>query len=354
MNFKKLIIPSVVVIAAIAFGAWKLGSNKKKMEANAALASEKTVIFPVTVVKPQFQTVSQNFTESGTFNPIHDLNLVAEVAGKITAVKVKEGNFVAQGQILVQVDNEQTNIDLTLAQASLDKSKSDLAKLETMLSGNAASEQQVVEARLGVKNGENKVAALKRQLRLSSVTAPISGYVNNFNLEIGSFLSPGTLVAEIVDISRIKMVVKVLDNQIVELKQGQNVTITPDLYQGKHITGKVVAVSSKADASRRFEVEIEFPNDKTNPIKAGMTGKALFEFGGTKKAITIPASCLVGGIQQPQVYVINNDVAELKSIVAGGIHDDLLEVVSGLDTSESVVQTGQLNLADQAKVQIIK
>lgn len=354
MNFKKIIIPSAVVLALVALTVWKLSSNKKHMAANAAIANEKIVIFPVTTANPKFQIVSQNFEQNGTFNPIHDLNLVAETAGKITAVKVKAGDFVNQGQVLVQVDNEQTQIDFQLAQTALDKAKSDLAKLENMLAGNAATQKQVDDAKLGVKDAETKVASLKRQLRLSSITAPISGYINNFNLEIGSFVSHGTFVAEIVDISRIKMVVKVLDNQVVEIKNGQNVTVTPDLYQGIQITGKVVSVASKADGSRRFAVEIEFANDKENPIKAGMTGKALFEFGGTKQAITIPVRCLVGGTQNPQVYVVKDSIAHLKNIVAGGINNGLLEVVSGLDTSEKVVETGQLNLADQAKVQIIE
>lgn len=354
MNFKKLILPAVIVIGAVGFVVWKLSSNKERMETNAAIANKKIVVFPVTVVNPTFQVVSQNFEQNGTFNAVHNLNLVAEVSGKVTALRVKNGDFVSKGQTLVQVDNEQTLIDLQVAQVAYDKAKSDLAKLETMLAGNAATSQQVEDAKLNMKNNESKVSSLKRQLRLSSISAPISGYVNNFSLEVGSFVSHGTFVAEIVDISRIKMVVKVLDNQIVEIKQGQKVTVTPDLYQGDKIEGKVVSVASKADGSRRFAVEVEFPNNKENPLRAGMAGKALFEFGGTKKAIIIPVKCLLSGTQEPQVYVVKDSVAYLKNIVAGNIHDGLLEVVTGLDTSDVVVETGQLNLADQAKVQIIK
>lgn len=354
MNFKKLIIPALVVITAVAFTVWKLTSNKKHMEENAAIASEKIVIFPVTVANPTLQTVSQNFEQNGTFNPVHDLNVVSEVAGRITALKVKNGDYVNKGQTLVQVDNEQTLIDLKVAQTAYEKSKSDLEKLEAMLEGNAATTQQVAEAKLGLRSNESKVLALQRQLRLSSVTAPISGYVNNFNLETGSFLSPGVPVAEIVDISKIKMVVKVLDNQIVAIKEGQSVAVTPDLYQGTKLEGKVIAVASKADGSRRFAVEIVFPNSKQNPLKAGMTGKALFELGGSKEAITIPVKSLIGGTQEPQVYVVKDSTAQLRNIVIGGIQGEVLEVVSGLETSDVVVVTGQLNLADQAKVQIIE
>lgn len=354
MNFKKLIIPSAVVLALVALTVWKLASNKETMEKQAALANEKRVIFPVTIVKPTRQMISQNFEQTGIFNPVHNLMLQSEVAGRITSLKIKEGDYVTQGQVLVQLDNEQTIIDLQLAQSALEKSKSDLAKLEAMLQGDAASKQQVEDAKLGVKDGEAKVASLKRLLRLLSITAPISGYINNFSLEVGSFLSPGAVVAEIVDISRIKMVVKLLDYQVLEVKNGQTVTITPDLYQGVRIEGKIVSIAAKADGSRRFEAEIEFPNNKENPIKAGMTGKALFSFGSTKETTTIPVKCLVDGVQDPKVYLVKDSLAYLRKIVAGGISNDLVEVISGLDQSDMVVETGQLNLSNEAQVQIIK
>lgn len=351
--FRRIILPILIVIVVIIAIVAKLGSNKEKMEANAAISNQKATIFPVTVVNPKNDTISQDFEMNGNFIADHDLNFVSEVSGRIKMLNIENGDYVTAGKVIATLDNEQTAIDLNLAQASLDKAKADLSKYEAMLAGNAASKQQVEDARMTLQSAKSKVDGLKRQMRLSTIVAPISGVISDLKVEKGSYLSPGTPIAQIVDIKSLKMSVKLLDNQVVRLKNEQPVVIIPDLYSNTEIPGKVSSIAPKADNSRRYDTEIKFVNPAKTPLKSGMTGKVQFRLGGSKEALTIPMKCLVGSVQDPKVYVIDGEHAKLVTIQIGSIDEDKMEIVSGLKTSDQVVATGQLNLTDGSRINII-
>ena len=352
--FRRIILPILIVLVILVMIVAKLGSNKEKMDASAAITQEKMTVFPVTVIQPKEETISRDFTINGDFIPDHELEFVSEVSGRVKSVSVENGDYVTAGKVLAVIDNEQIHIDLNLAKATLEKAKNDLEKYENMLRSNAVNKQQVEDMRMQVKSAESQVKTLQRQLKLTSIVSPISGVVANVSVEKGSFLAPGTHIADIIDIKSLKMSVKLLDQQVVNVKENQSVDIIPDLYKSTTISGKVASIAPQADGSRKFKTEIRFTNPSKTPLKSGMTGTVKFTFGGTREAMTIPVKCLVGSVRDPKVYVVENGVAKLVSIRTGGVTDDKLEVVSGLSTSMKVVKTGQLNLSNGVKIKIIQ
>lgn len=351
--FRRIILPILIVLVLIFAAIAKLGSNKEKMDAKVKISEKMMTVFPVTVVNPNMETITQDFSINGEFIPDHELKFLSEVAGRVRKLNVENGDYVTQGKVIAVIDNEQTQIDLNLAEITLEKAKSDLEKYENMLKGNAVSKQQVEEARIGVRRAESNVKSLKRQRDLASIVAPISGVISNLSVEKGSFLSPGAPIADIVDIKSLKMSVKLLDNQVIRVNNGQTVRISPDLYKGVTITGTVASVSPQADGSKKYATEIRFTNPSKTPLKSGMTGDVKFTFGGTKTALTIPIKCLVGSTKNPKVYIVEGGKAKLVSIQAGSIENDKLEIISGLSERMQVVSTGQLNLSKGSKVKII-
>ncbi len=352
--FRRIILPILIGVVLLFVVISKLGSNKEKMDANASITDQKMTIFPVTIAKPAMETVSQDFELNGNFIPDHQLSFVSETAGRVRTLSIENGDHVKEGQVIATLDNEQIRIDLALAKTTLDKAKSDLEKYERMVVSGAVNKQQVEEMRMTMNTADAKVKTLQRDLKLTTIVSPISGVVSNVTIEKGSYLSPGTAIADIVDIKSLKMSVKLLDAQVVRVNVGQPVNIVPDLYTQSVIPGKVVSVSPQADGSKKFDTEIRFTNPAKTPLKSGMTGKVKFTFGGTKEALTIPIKCLVGSIKNPKVFVVQDGKAKLTKIEIGAVDDDKLEIVSGLTQGMQVVKTGQLNIDNGSKVKIIK
>jgi len=98
-------------------------------------------------------------------------------------------------------------------------------------------------------------------------------------------------------------------------------------------------------------VEIEVSNPEPNTIRAGMYATASFKFPTQEAQIAVPRSAFVGGVSSNQLFVLENgDTARLKTVVAGRVVGEQVEVISGLNEGEVVITSGQINLVDGSKV----
>ena len=352
----KIVRNVLIALVLVGFVVWKLTSNKAEKEEKTEMANPVVTVFPVTVINAKPENISGNFMVSGTFLPFRELNFVSETQGRIVSLLVENGDVVAQGQLIAKLDDEQVKYDLTLAEAQYQKAEDDLNRFKKMSAEGAVTKQQLADINLGYNNAKNRLNTLQRQSRNASVVAPIAGTINNLKLEVGSYVAPGTMIAEIVDVSRIKMLVKLSDAEILKVKRGDKVEVHADLFMDTKFNAAVNALSVKADGAKKYDVELLIENSEKNPIKAGMTGRASFESGEQKQAILIPVNCILGGVKDPSVYIVNpkDTVVHLTHIVLGLNAEDKVEVVRGVNANDIVVVSGQLNLNEGNKVEIIK
>ena len=354
-NFK--IIRNVLIGAVlVALVVWKLAANKAEKDEKTELANPVVTIFPVTVSEVKPENISGDFSVSGTFAAVRELNFVSETQGRVVSLLVANGDVVSQGQLIAKLDDEQVKYDLALADAAFKKAEDDLDRFKNMSQKEAITKQQLADITLAYNNAKNKLNTLQRMARNTSVVAPIAGTINNLKLEVGSYLAPGSMIAEIVDVSRLKMTVKLSDAEIVKIKKGNKVNVKADLFNDVKFTATVNALSVKADGAKKYDVELLIDNSDKNSIKAGMTGSASFEMGEAKLAIMVPKNCLMGGVKNPSVFVVNkkDQTAHLVPVVLGLTVEDKIEIVKGLTSNDAVVISGQLNLAEGNKVEIIK
>ena len=133
------------------------------------------------------------------------------------------------------------------------------------------------------------------------------------------------------------------------------------LFEGKSseyrdfFSGKITFIASKADSSLNFPVEIEITNNASKDLKAGMYGTAQFTTNqGKKSLLIVPRNAFIGSVSSNEMFVIENGTAKLKTVTAGRILGDKVEILNGLSEGETVIITGQINLQDGSKVEIIK
>jgi RND family efflux transporter MFP subunit len=308
---------------------------------------------PVFVTKIAKSRISGDFTTNGSFSAIHELTLASEGQGKVVSLLFNTGDFVKQGQVLAKLDDEVLRSQLSLAQVALEKAKTDLRKYEGLLKNDAISSQQVEDARLFVTKSEADVVTLKKQLDNTTIKAPIQGTIVRKMIETGSLLMPGSPVAEIVDISRLKFIANVAESEAVRIKGNQKINLSSSLFPGINYPGTVVSVGVKADESRRFPIEIEMVNDARHPLKAGMFGTAAFSSGMERECLTIPRHTIIGSVKDPQVYIVEGNRAFLRAIRIGSADDKQVEVLDGLKEGELIVTSGQINLDNNTIITIV-
>jgi len=170
-------------------------------------------------------------------------------------------------------------------------------------------------------------------------------------IEQGSFVGGGMKIAEIVDVSRLKLVVRVSEEVVVKLKKGQKVKVKVDVFPEEEFDAAISLIAVKADYGGKYQIEITLSDKKNLPLKAGMFARAYFG-GEERNSMVIPRKAIIGSIQSPKVYVVKEGKASLRSLKIGFHNSEKVEVTQGLEEGEQVVVNGQINLAEGTKVVI--
>ena len=352
---KKNIITIGLIVAALAIIAYTLMNNKKENEAKTAIVAEKNASVSVKVGTVKTEEVSLDFSANGNFEPLQELKFSAEKPGRVVRVLVKEGDNVRIGQTLAIIRSEQISSDLQTAQASYQNAQADYSRFENAYKTGGVTKQQLDQAKLGLVTSKSRLQQAKVNIGDTNIKATINGIVNKRYIEPGSVLGAATQMFDIVNVSKLKLKVTVNESQVASLKLGNTVQVSASVYPDTKFSGRITFIAPKADTSLNFPVEIEIANNSSNDLKAGMYGTAEFASNQQKQSLmVVPRNAFVGSVSSNQIFVAENGVAKLKTVAAGRILGDKVEIISGLSDGETVIITGQINLQDGSKVDIIK
>ncbi len=349
---KKSIIISAILVAIISIVSWKLVNNKKTIDSRKEVKTVLTEI-AVTVVPAEMKTIDGNLKLVGTAEAERTVSVASVSAGRITRVNFKLGDFVNKGTVLAQVDDEYKRLSLETAQLNYNKFKEDYERFQVLREGDAASEIQLRDMKLGFENASIQLENAKKQWEDTRVVAPYSGYITLQNAEEGAYVNVGTAVAGIVDIAQLKITLMISENSVYTIRQGQEAIVTASVYPKATYKGKVYHISPQGDNAHTYPVEIIVPNSKEYPLKAGTYVNVQINMGQSAPSLMIPREAIVSSVKEPSVYVVSDDMAKLTRIVTGRDAGSYLEVLSGLNENDLVVTNGQINLMDGAKVSII-
>ena len=294
-------------------------------------------------------TFESSYNFLGTFEAYRQNTISSDAQGKLIKLSIEEGDRITKGQVIAKIDDELLRLQLDNAEVALEGQKNDDARYTNLGKDNVVSGVQVEKTKLGLRSAEIQKRLIEKQLRSTTITAPFSGVVTKKMVDLGSFIGNGTPIAEITDISSLKLTISVPERDILKFKLGQSVELKADIYGNRIFTGKVSNISVQADKSHNFKIQITAPNQKQE-LMAGMYGSASLNNDKSITSLSIPRKALIGSSKNPQVYVIRNGKSILTSFSAGTSDGEFIEVISGLSKSDLIVIKGQVNLQNNSKV----
>ncbi|QLC64775.1 efflux RND transporter periplasmic adaptor subunit [Flavobacterium sp. LPB0248] len=350
---KKKHIAILIAAALVGLIVFKLASNKSKIE-----QSNKTVIqqirIPVTA-SPVTQEVQQiNMVKTGILAPFKEARLISVTSGNVQKLLFNLGDRVTQGQVLAVIDTHLLELDLQRSETQVKKLRNDLKTYTELLQGNAATQERVNEIRQNYQNALTASDQIRKQLNDAKIKAPTSGIIGSKTVEEGVFVQGGSEIASIVNLSQLKIQVKLTETEVYQAKEGQSVKLTTDIYPGKIFEGTISYISPQADQTHSYTVEITASNNKDTPLRSGTFVFADFSRKTTESILLIPREALTESTKNAAVYVVKDGKAKLRQIKTGTVYGNAIEVLAGLELAEQIVTSGQINLKDNALISISK
>lgn len=306
------------------------------------------------------QEVFNHFVElQGSVDTKQNLVVFPEFSGILSKVYVKEGQSVRKGQTLAKIDDGGLSQQIAQLQIQADLAKTTYERQERLWNQKIGSEIQYLQAKSSYEAQQKAVNQLKEQLNKTIVTAPFSGTIDDVITEQGSVVSQGqSQLFRIVSLKDMYIETDVPERFISDIVVGKNVIVEFPIL-GKTMDAKIRQAGNFINpANRTFKVEIAVPNDNKQ-IKPNLTAKLKINDYTNNKAILIPQSIISENAEgQQYVYTItdkaaNKGKAKRVFIETGKTQGDFIEVLSGIENGNEIVDEGARSVKDGQEVKIL-
>lgn len=333
---------------------------------NAQGDDEQEASLPVSV---QTQTVVPREARAlvkatGTVEARSDVTVVSESAGTIKKVMFELGDEVQEGQGLVKLDRKLQRMAVRQAAAQLEQagaaeelSLQNEQRMEQLASKGSASQAELDQASMQAKSAVAarkmaKVALEQAQYALTktTVTSPIDGRVTLKMVSRGETLAPGSPVAQVTDLSSLKVVVGLTEREVADLVVDQPVLVTSSVNPDVRSTGRIAAIGYKAvGPTRAFPVEV-WIQEYDERLHPGMTVEIEVEVEKLPEAILVHVNDLFEEDGKSFVWVVDQGKAARRWVQQGRKIDEKVVILSGLEQGDRIVVTGGDLLHDGAAV----
>ena len=298
----------------------------------------------------KLQEVPMRYVTSGTVTSDHSVSISSRLSGYIRDMKVREGDNIKEGQVLLTIDSVDAKQALIQASADLKNAKAEMKRYKSLLKAGAVTSQQADKVVLRYNVAKSQVAQAKHQLSYAKVLSPVSGVVVQKRMSQGDLASSGVPILTIEDPSSLLVETYVSEQFVGRIHEGDEVDVEIASLK-KHFQGTIRQVVQAADpVSHQFLVKTALPS--VSDIHPGMYAQTGF-YIGMRKALLIPKEAVLSQAGLHGVYTVDDSkVIHYRQVRLGQKSDGMVEILAGLHDGDLIVWDKALTLRTGIKVQL--
>src|SRR3954469_22068971 len=315
----------------------------------------------VTVAEAKSEVIPNLLTAVGDLAAVHQVNVTSDVSGRITEILFTAGTEVKAGSPLIQLFDAPEQADLasfkaqaTVAQLSLDRAKQ-------LASRQFGPQATVDQAQAAYDQANAGIARTQAIISQKLVRAPFDGDLGVRHVEVGQFLTAGTQIVTLTDLSQLYANFTVTEKDSAQLKVGQVVRIKVDPYPGRNFEGEITTIEPQiATETRNIRVQATIGNPD-GILKPGMFATTTVVLPDKPAVVTVPETAVDYTLYGDSVFIIaekkeeegKTSLSAVRTFVRTGNRvNGRTEILSGVKDGDRVVAVGQLKLQSGAAVTI--
>jgi multidrug efflux system membrane fusion protein len=233
----------------------------------------------VQIVWLEASPVARQQVLQGQLEPWKRAELSAQVSGTVTGIERDKGSEVVRGDALLKLSAENRPEQLLREEAEVRQREAAVTAARRLRDSKLISANDLLKVETELANARVRLAAARLALENTQIKAPFAGIVDQRRVELGDFVQPGQNLLTLVDISRLKVVAQIPQQQVAALRLQQPVRV--QLLNGGELQGQVHFIAAAADpGTRSFRIEVSVDNPQHQRL-AGASATVHIETGET-------------------------------------------------------------------------
>ena len=311
----------------------------------------------VNTVTTKTETINHFSKFQGIIKTDQNMILYPEFSGRISKIYVDEGDVVKKGQALAKIDDGGLYNELKLVESQAKLAKTIYERQSKLWNDKIGSEIQYLEAKTNYEIQNNRLKSITESLAKTTITAPFSGTIDEIFIEEGNLVSPPMMPDQgnafrIINLNELYVESVIPESFIGKIKKGAEVKVEiPVLNKSFNSTIKH-SVSSIDQLSRTFKIEVSVPKNDLDLIPNLNVEVNVLDYTNSE-AILVPESIVSEDSDNNKfLFTVLNNKAKKTIVETGYTQNGMIEITTGLDVNEIVINEGGRIVKDGQNVKI--
>jgi membrane fusion protein, multidrug efflux system len=299
-------------------------------------------------------SIARQVTVPGVVEPVRVVAVNSQLAGALTAVHRQEGDRVGSGAVLARLDSREIEAQLAAALASYDVAKAAFERAEQLRERRVITLPEYERERTAFAAAQAQVEQLRTRAGFATVRSPVAGVITEKRVETGDVVGNQARLFTIADDSEMVTRVGVSEMDVVELSQGDPVTITMDAFPNRELRGRIRRIFPSGDPTTRLvPVEVVFDAQSARLARPGFLARVTFDLATSENVLLLPVQAVMGAQGSQAVFVVDEENrAQRRQVTTGLTSRGRVEIVSGLQEGDPVIVVGGNNVREGMTVRI--
>lgn len=349
MKIKYLII-SILAVALGGMIVYRITKNKSEDEKGGGKKDKKP---PVTVsgVVVTTRDFSNTISLSGSIEANEQIEIHSEVSGIVENISFTEGSQVSKGQVLLKVNDVELRAQLVQAKTKEALASENERRARLLLQKEAISQEEYDIASADYRTMKAQTQLIQAQIGKTNIRAPFSGKIGLRNISPGTYVTPTTLIANLVSTNQLKITFSIPEKYASQIAKGSLIKFTvPNVADT--FTAKIYALEPGIEMTTRTMKIRALTENSNGKLLPGTFANIELALGNLKDAIIIPTEAIIPIQDGKKVFIANNGLAKEVKVETIARTDKDVVITSGLKLGDTVLTSGMMSLKDSTSVKI--
>lgn len=302
------------------------------------------------ILKPQ--SFKDNISIAGTLEADEQVEIRSEVSGVVENINFKEGRKVSEGQILLKVNDIELRAQLSKALTAKRLASENERRAKLLLEKQAISQEEYDIAGADYQSASAEAELIEAQLSKTIIRAPFSGTIGLRYISKGTYVTPTTVIAKLVNTNELKITFSVPEKYASQVSVGTILTFTTSDSTEEH-DATIYAIDPEVDITTRTLRMRAIMDNSDNKLYPGAYANVQLPLETVNDALLVPSESLIPVQNGKKIFILENGKAKEVDVEIGARTGKAVRILSNLNPGDTVLTYGVMALQNGSPVNVV-